>query len=66
MAMSRAEFKKLVDDMNNGGATVSLEQWAEMEKHNRNAFWMIDCGHHENLLDKALERIEELERGADG
>lgn len=59
--MNQAEFAKLVEDMNSGGATVSLEQWAVMEKLNRNVFWMVDCGHHQNLLDKALERIEELE-----
>ena len=27
-----------------------------------NTFWKLSCGEHENLLDEAIERIEELEK----
>jgi len=27
-----------------------------------NMFWKLSCGEHENLLDEAIERIEELEK----
>ena len=42
--------------------TVSLEQFRAMEEYDRNVFWRLDCGHHQNLLDAALEHLDVLTR----
>ena len=42
--------------------TVSLEQFRAMEEYDPNVFWRLDGGHHQNLLDAALEHIEVLSR----
>ena len=41
--------------------TPDLATYAELEKADRNLWWRIGCGHHENLFDSARDRIEELE-----
>lgn len=41
--------------------TPSLEEWAELEKEDPQLWWRIECGHHLNLFEAALDRIEELE-----
>lgn len=43
-------------------STVSLEQFRAMEEYDSNAFWRLDSGHHQNLLDTALEHIDALAR----
>lgn len=42
--------------------TVSLEQFRAMEEFDPNVFWRLDSGHHQNLLDTALEHIDVLSR----
>lgn len=41
--------------------TPSLETFVEAEKQDPNLWWRIGCGHHQNLLDQALDRIEALQ-----
>ena len=46
-------------DMNYGGPTPSLAEFlVEYEKDN-NVFWMLPSGHHQNLLEEALQRLLE-------
>lgn len=41
--------------------TPSLAQYTELEKDDPDLLWKIGCGHHENLLDAALDEIERLQ-----
>lgn len=41
--------------------TPPLEVYMELQKQDSNIFWRMPTGHLENLLDEALERIEEVE-----
>jgi hypothetical protein len=41
--------------------TAPLMEFVTAYEHDDNWWWQIGCGHHENLFDAALERIEELE-----
>lgn len=41
--------------------TPPLEVFLELYEEDRNLWWKIGCGHHENLFDAAIERIEALE-----
>lgn len=61
MGVNKAQYTKILDDLDAGAPTVSLEVWREMEAYDGKVFWRVSCGHHENLLDAALERIAELE-----
>lgn len=47
-------------DAINAGPTPSLDEYAALEKADPNAFWRLDCGHHQNLLDAALAEVERL------
>jgi hypothetical protein len=42
--------------------TQPLSRYRHRAKENDNEFWALPCGDHKNLLDEAIERIEELER----
>ncbi len=42
----------------NAGPTPSLDEYAALEKADPNAFWRLDSGHHQNLLDAALAEVE--------
>ena len=42
-------------------ATPSLEDFRAMEAYDSNVWWRLDCGHHQNLLDAALEEIDALQ-----
>lgn len=46
----------------NAGPTPSLDEYAALEKADPNAFWRLDSGHHQNLLDAALAEVERLTR----
>jgi hypothetical protein len=41
--------------------TPSLAEYAELEKADRNFWWRLSCGHHQNLFEMAVDRIEVLE-----
>lgn len=49
----------------NAGPTPSLDEYRALEKTDSNAFWRLDSGHHQNLLDAALEEIERLRTALD-
>ncbi len=40
---------------------MNLSEFIEESKRDRNLFWRLQSGEHQNLLDEAIERIEELE-----
>lgn len=40
--------------------TCPIADYIEAEKLDGNLFWRIDSGHHQNLLDDAIEQIERL------
>lgn len=40
------------------GPTPPFEEYLAEEKKDPNFWWRIACGHHQNLLDDAIERIE--------
>jgi len=39
--------------------TPPLDVYLRIEKENRNLFWYVDSGHIQNLLDEAIDRLEE-------
>jgi len=41
--------------------TAPLEEFIVAYFEDDNIWWRIDCGHHMNLFDAAVERIRELE-----
>lgn len=44
------------DDM---ALTPSLAEYRKMEEKDSNLFWRLDCGHHQNLLDEAIDLLDE-------
>lgn len=48
-------------DLDWDGATPPLDAFLEAEKTDRQLWWRIGCGHHQNLLDEAVERLERAE-----
>jgi hypothetical protein len=44
----------------NAGATPTLAEYAALEEADHNAFWRLDSGHHQNLLDAALAEVKRL------
>jgi hypothetical protein len=49
------------DRINKSDTTMGLDAYIELEKFDRNAFWRLDSGHHQNLLDEAITRMQEAE-----
>jgi len=47
------------DKINEG--TVSLEDYKRLDAKDSNAFWRLDHGHIQNVLEEAIEKIEALE-----
>lgn len=43
-----------------GQCTPSLDDFKAMEAYDPNVFWRLDCGHHQNLLEAALDEIDDL------
>lgn len=39
--------------------TPSLEDYGVMERFDPNVFWRLECGHHQNLLETALDKVQE-------
>lgn len=42
--------------------TQPLSEYRRRTAVNDNEFWALPCGDHKNLLEEAIERIEEMER----
>jgi hypothetical protein len=42
-------------------ATCGLTEFLMAYEKDDNIWWMVACGHHQNLFEAAVERIEELE-----
>jgi hypothetical protein len=40
-------------------ATPPLDEYLAAEENDGNIFWAIGCGHHQNLLDAAVEQLDE-------
>jgi hypothetical protein len=55
MASDNVEAMKGTDSM---AATAPLEEFLEAMREDRNLWWQVDCGHHENLFDAALHELE--------
>jgi len=51
-----------VKAMEGDGPTAPLDEFIKAYEADDNIWWVIGCGHHMNLMDAAIERIEELER----
>ncbi len=41
--------------------TMTLAEYRRQAEDNANAFWYLSAGDHQNLLQEALDLIEELE-----
>jgi len=48
------------DKINEG--SVSLEDYKRLDAKDSNAFWRLDHGHIQNVLEEAIEKIEVLEK----
>ena len=46
--------------MERDGPTAPLAEFWSAYRKDDNLWWMIGCGHHQNLLDAAVEEIEKL------
>jgi hypothetical protein len=53
-----ASVQAVVDD--HGAATPSLDDFRVVYDVDDNVWWLLDCGHHQNLLDEALARLDDL------
>lgn len=61
------EYRAWLDDIEENGRTPPLIEYMYWCQYDSNLPWRLGSGHLINLLDAALERIEELEdeRGQD-
>ena len=48
------------DKINEG--PISLEDYKRLDAKDSNAFWRLDHGHIQNVLEEAIEKIEVLEK----
>lgn len=39
---------------------MNLDEYREKSKNNHNLFWTLQSGEHQNLLDEAIDKIDEL------
>jgi hypothetical protein len=46
-------------DPHDNGPTPPLDEYLAAEVEDSNVFWQIGCGHHQNLLDMAVEQRDE-------
>jgi hypothetical protein len=42
--------------------TPPLDEFLKTYEQDDNVWWIMDCGHHMNLFDQAVERMEQAER----
>lgn len=42
--------------------TPSVEEYLAEEERDPNLWWRIACGHHQNLFEEAVERMQEQEQ----
>lgn len=54
-----ARYQELLDAA--GVRSLTLEEFREIEAYDRNAFWRLDTGNHQNLLEEAVESIDNLQ-----
>lgn len=47
------------------GPTPPLDEYLAAEVEDSNVFWMIPCGHHQNLLDSAVEQRDNYREALD-
>lgn len=53
-----ARYRELMEAA--AAQTPTLEDFLAMEAVDPNVFWRLDCGHHQNLLEAAIDDIEKL------
>lgn len=41
--------------------TAPLDDFIEATSEDSNLWWRIDCGHHQNLLEEAVDRMQKAE-----
>lgn len=46
--------------------TPPLEEFLTAYYEDDNVFWQLASGHHQNLLDEAVDRMQQAERHEDG
>lgn len=46
----------------NRAPTAPLDEFLHAYDEDDNEWWRIDCGHHLNLFDEAIDRMREAER----
>ncbi len=46
--------------MTDWDVTPTVDEYLEAEKRDRNLWWRISCGHHQNLFDQAVEERDVL------
>lgn len=56
----RGNGARLIAELKNNDRSPSLAEFREMEAVNSNIFWHLESGDHQNLLDIAMEEIDEL------
>lgn len=52
------EVKAMVEQP--AAPTANLDAFLTAYESDDNIWWMIECGHHQNLFEAAIDRIEEL------
>lgn len=50
----------MVEAMFSGGPTAPLSEFVAAYERDDNIWWVVGCGHHQNLFDAAIEEIERL------
>lgn len=58
MTASEAVLRMITD---NTAPTAPLDEFIAAYAEDDNWWWMLSCGHHQNLFEEAVERIETLE-----
>jgi len=51
----------VMDPHSSSVATADLDEFLEDYADDDNLWWRIECGHHMNLFDAAVERIQQTE-----
>jgi hypothetical protein len=42
------------------GIGTNVDRWLELYAQDDNTFWRSACGHHQNVIDELIWRLEQL------
>lgn len=58
--MTAKDVERMVNEPTSMTPTARLDDFVLAYRKTDNLWWMIGCGHHQNLFDAAIDKLEEM------